>query len=244
MDVTNRAVIIGGALLWIFLVFVVILLAWGAPEQSIDRLGDLAGYLEDHNTNASKLIITFGGLVLILLAAIVVILEVAPPSAGTVRIGRVGGGDAQIGTDEVVQRIEDDLRALPQLNDVQATVRSRGSKAGVDLDLYVRSEADLVTTSEEAIRRARELVEGRLGIALDAPPKARIHYRELQVRQREAPSTAAETPRATPAPMAGQETESVSPPPPPSFHQPAPASTGEPSHESKERPAEDRPAGA
>ena len=56
MDQTNRVLIVSVALLWIFIVFLIILLAWGAPDESIDRLGDLAGYLDDHNGTAAKLI--------------------------------------------------------------------------------------------------------------------------------------------------------------------------------------------
>ena len=49
MDQTNRVLIVGAALLWIFALLVIILLAWGSPDESIEQLADLAGYLEDHN---------------------------------------------------------------------------------------------------------------------------------------------------------------------------------------------------
>ncbi|MEX2158785.1 MAG: hypothetical protein WEB04_05210 [Dehalococcoidia bacterium] len=190
MDVTNRAIIVGGALIGVFLVLLVILLAWGAPDESIQRLGDLANYLEKHNSTGTKLVITLGGLILVLLAGLLIIFELAPPETGSVHVRTSGAGDAGIGIDEVVQRLEDELRPLPSLSGVQANVAARGRKAEVKLDLFVGVQADLAATTEEALRRTRELVEGRMGIELEKAPQVEIHYRELSVaRPAIAPST-------------------------------------------------------
>lgn len=258
MDQTNRVLAIGVALLWIFLLLLVILLAWGAPDESINRLADLAGYLDGHNTNAAKLIVTFGGLIFVLLGVIVIILEVSPPETGSLKVATLGSGEGRIGTDEVVHQLEEQLGALPQVSQARATVLARGRKADVKLDLYVTAEADLASTTEEACRHARELVEGRMGIALTRPPQAQLHYRELRVARRPQPS-----------PSAGSATPTVTPARPPTFQQPdrpsaeKPASGGEPAsqaptvqtsrptessestHERSERTTqEDRPAGA
>ncbi len=239
MDQTNRVAIVGGALLWIFIVLVIILLAWGAPDRSIDRLADLAGYLGDHNDAAAKLIVTFGGLIFILLGAIVIIFEVAPASSGSVRVSRVGAGEAQIGTDEIVLRLEDELRTVPHLTEVQAAVLSHGGKAQVNLDLYVTADADLAATSDEACRRARELLEGRMSVVLEREPMARVHYRELQVAR----------PHQT-APTPAQAAPASAPVPPPQFRAPPAAALGNPTaaaestHEASETAHEDRPAGA
>ena len=217
MDVTNRTVIVGGALIGIFLVFLVILLAWSAPDQSIERLGDLSGYLDDHNSTGAKLIVTFGGLILVLLAALVIIFEVAPPETSSVRVARVGGGQARIASDEVSQRLEEELRAVPQLNGVQATVQPRGNRAGVALDLSVSADADLAATTDDALRRTRELMEGRMGIEIEGQPQANIHYRELRVARPAVP------PAAKPA---------------------TPTFGNEPAHEPTEQREEAPPAGA
>jgi hypothetical protein len=220
MDLTNRILAVGVALLWIFLILVVILLAWGAPDQSIDRIADLAGYLEDHNSTGAKLVVTFGGLVLVLLGVIVVLLEVAPPETGDVAVASVGSGDVRIGTDEISQRLQEELRVVPHVSGIQATVVGRGRKAEVKLDLYVSPEADLAATTDEACRRARELLEGRMGVELDSPPKALVHYRELEVRARTGPA----------APQPGLASASPGP-------------STEQSHEAASTTHEDRPAG-
>ncbi|MEX0786902.1 MAG: hypothetical protein WD939_09715 [Dehalococcoidia bacterium] len=238
-DLTNRIMSVGVAFLWIFIVIVVILLAWGAPDQSIERLSDFAGYLDDHNTTEAKLIITFGGLILILLATIVVIFEVAPPEGGdTVKV-QTAGGDARIGTDEVVRRLHEELSTIPSLREVEATVRSRGQKAEVSLKLQVAAEADLSATSEEACRRARALIEERMGVALTGPPEAELHYRELQVGH------AALPPSSAPPPVAPAAPTSSSAPPDPRDADAAPTATAEqPAHDSPEPTREDQPTGA
>ena len=224
MDVTNRTVIITASLVWIFLIALVILLTWGAPDESIDRITRLARYLNEHNTTGAQLVVTFGGLILILLGAMLVILEIAPPDSGTVKVAKVGSGNVRIGTDEITQQIEQDLRSLPQLGDVQVTVLARGHKAEVRLELYVGADADLAATTDAACRRARDLVEGRMGVQLAAPPQAHVHYRELHVR-----------------PVAGSPAVSTSNPyTPPPIAPPA----SEPSHGATESATEDRPAGA
>jgi hypothetical protein len=273
MDVTNRVLIIGASLLWIFVIFLIILLAWGAPDDSIARIVDLGGYLEDHNTDAAKLIITFSGLIFALLALMIIVIELSPPESGQLAVTKVGSGEARIGTDEIALRVEEDLRAVPQLMQVQATVIGRGQKAEVRLNLQVGPQADLALVAEEACHRAQQLVEGRMGVALTGPPKAELHYRELQVARGEpAPAPAAAEAAATPstAPQQPQTSgytgwerlpsqqpsppeqpaQQPSPPEQPS-QQPAgpgpfapPTTSSGPPHDISETPSEDRPAGA
>jgi len=235
MDLTNRILIIGGALLWIFVVIVVILLAWGAPDESIERIADLAGYLEDHNDTPAKLILTLGGLILVLLAAIVVIVEVAPPETGTLKIANVGTGEARIPTDEVAHLLEQELRQLPQLTQVQASVQARGDKAEVSLDLHVGADADLTATTEEACRRAGELISQRIGVSLARPPRAQLHYKELRVARKPAPTGSPSGSTASPfAPGSGASAPS---------EVATPSSPTPSTYEASQTTQEDRPAG-
>jgi hypothetical protein len=234
MDETNRVFIVGVSLIWIFIVLLVVLLAWGAPDQSIERLGDLAGYLDDHNTKATQLIITFGGLILVLLAALVILFEIVPPRSSTLRVDKIGSGEGRIGSDEVAHRLEHEVRAIPQVRQVTATVAGRGEKAEVSLELHVAPESDLAQTAEEACRIARQLVEERMGVALARPPLAKLHYRELQL----APSAAVASTAPGPAPSAPAARSPFEPPAPST-----PPTSAEPSHETEVR-QEDRPAGA
>jgi hypothetical protein len=230
MDVTNRTVIITASLVWIFLVALVILLAWGAPDDSIDAVRRFSNYLNDHNTTGAQLVVTFGGLILILLGAMLVILELAPASSGAVKVAKVGSGNVRIGTDEIAQQVEQELRSLPQLGDAQVTVLARGHKAEVRLDLYVTSDADLAAASDAACRLTRDLVQGRMGVELAAPPQAQVHYREL--RMKPAGQAAAAAPPAR-NPFTPPVASSAGAPP-----------VSESSHGATESATEDRPAGA
>jgi hypothetical protein len=264
MDVTNRVLIIGASLLWIFIIFVIILLAWGAPDESITRILDLGDYLNDHNNNAAKLIITFGGLIFALIALMIIIIELAPEQTGQLAVTKVGSGDARIGTDEIALRVEEELRAVPQLAQVQATVIGRGQKAEVRLDLQVSPQADLALVAEEACHRAQQLIEGRMGVGLTGRPKADLHYRELQVARPEtpavtekaaAPSTAPAGPTSSytgwerlpsqqPTPAEQQQAPSPTAGSAPGPFAPPPATPSGAPHDIAETASDDRPAGA
>ena len=232
MDVTNRTVIITASLVWIFLVALVILLTWGAPDESIDKINRLGRFLNEHNTTATQLVITFGGLILALLGAMLVILELAPADSGAVKVAKVGSGNVRISTDEIAQQIEQELRSLPQLADAQVAVLARGHKAEVRLDLYVATDADLAAATDAACRRARDLVEGRMGVELAGPPQAQVHYRELRMKPAGQPAVAAPPARNPFTPPAPAASSSSAPP------------VSESSHGATESATEDRPAGA
>jgi hypothetical protein len=184
MDQTNRAIIVTGALLFIFAVLVIVMMAWGAADNSIDRMYRLSDYMAEHNNDQAKLIITFGGLILALGALIIIIYELTPEQSGELKV-EVGSGDVRISTDEIASRLEEDIRAMPQVQNVQATVTGRGSRAEVKLALHVQPQADLAATGDEACRRARDLIESRMGVRLASEPHADLHYRELRVAGQE-----------------------------------------------------------
>lgn len=242
MDVTNRIAAVVVSLLVMFLAFLVIMLAWGAPDESIKRIADLAGYLGDHNTDAVKALVTFGGLIVMLLGLTVIIFELAPPETGSVKVAKVGSGDARIGTDEIAQRLEDELRGIPHLQHLEARVSARGSRASLKLELYVEPDADLAQTANEACTRAREVVEGRMGVELDAPPRADVHYGERARDAREAtapPRPAAAAPTSTPSwRPAGSSADN------PASTSVQPASSSGPVHEASPTAHEDQPSGA
>ncbi len=212
-DLTNRIMAVAFAFFFMFAIFLVILLVWTSPEESINKIRDLANYLDDKNTTEAKLIITFGGVILILLATLLVIFELVSPESNTLVVQQVGSGVAEISTEEVVLRVEEELRAVPQIDQVQATIVGRGKKAEVSLSLHVAPEANLADTVDVACQRATELIEGQMGIALAKPPSAEVHYRELRVGGQQPASTQtaaiASSPTADAQPPANESQEST-----------------------------------
>jgi hypothetical protein len=184
--------------------------------------------------------ITFAGLIAVLLGALVVVIEVMPPETGSLKVTNVRSGEGRISTEEITTRLEEEVRALPQIANVQATVRGRGDKAEIDLELHVRPEADLAATTEEACRVARHLVNERMGVQLEREPRAHLHYRELVM----APAAAGVAAGASP-PASGPA-QSYRPPPAaaanaPSAQTTAPTatSTSVPPHQPPEAPRHD-----
>jgi hypothetical protein len=226
MEETNRVAAVFVSLLLIFVALLVVLLTWQAPDQSIERIADLAGYLDDHNTAATQMLITFGALILALIGLTVIIVEIAPPETGSVKVAKVGTGEARIGTDEIARRLEDELRLVPRLRGVEARVSSRGTRADLRLDLFVDSEADVTQAANDAIQRARDIVETRMGVELEAPPRAEVHFSEESSKRVTAPAhTPSWQPTATPAAQ-------------------QPSSSSGLDHEASSTVSEDRPAGA
>jgi hypothetical protein len=195
-DQVNRFVIVVIALLVIFASLVVVMLAWGAPEQSIDQLRDFAGFLDDNTTREGQIIVSLLAAVIVLLMLTVIILEITPSPTQRMRVRSITSGEVSITTPEMAERIEQEVRAVPHVAEASAIVAARGKRAEVALELHVDSGADLALTADEACRRTQALVVQGMGIRLAKPPRARLHYRELRLR-----GTTEERPATTPAAM-------------------------------------------
>ena len=177
MDAFNRAAIVGLAFAWVILMALVILLAWGADSETIDRLGDLVSYLNDHTDNASKLILTLGAAALIVLSLTVIVAELVPAEpAAQVRLESVTGATAILSTEAITQRLEQELRSLPQVQDAQAMVASRDRGLAVALNLTLAPDANVSSATEEACRLAQETIEQRNGVALVGLPPVQIRF--------------------------------------------------------------------
>ena len=176
----NRLAVSLLALLTNFGALLVVLLAWGAPESSIDRVVSFADFLQRHNNRDSKLILTLGAAVLILVMASVLILELTASPAQRMRVRKVTSGDVTITTTRIGEHIDDAVRGLAHIADSKTVVERQGRRVAVVLDLHVDAGADLAMTADAACRCAHTLVE-KLGIELAAMPRARLHYRELRL---------------------------------------------------------------
>ncbi len=178
MDAFNRAAIVGLAFAWVILMALVILLTWGADSETIDRLGDMVSYLNDHTDNASKLILTLGTAALIVLSLTVIVAELVPaePTAAQVRLESVTGATAILPTEAITQRLEQELRSLPQVQEAQAMVASRDRGLAVALNLTLAPDANVSSATEEACRLAQETIEQRIGVALVGLPTVQIRF--------------------------------------------------------------------
>jgi phosphotransferase system glucose/maltose/N-acetylglucosamine-specific IIC component len=191
VDAFNRAAIVGLAFVGVILMALVILLTWGADTETINRLGDLVSYLNDHTDTASKLIVTLGAAALIVLSLTVIVAELVPATpTAEVRLESITGATAILPTEAIIQRLEQELRSLPQVQEAQAMVAARDRGLAVALNLTLTPDATVTSATEEACRLAQETIEQKIGVALVGLPTVEIRF---------GPSTGAPAPPPPPA---------------------------------------------
>jgi len=196
MDAFNRGLIVTLAAIWIILMAVVILLTWAADTETINRLGDLVRYLNDHTDNASKLILTLGALSLVVLCLIVIVAELTPegPSAD-IRLDGVTGATAILSAETINQRIEQEVTALPQVKESKASVTARDKGLAVALNLVLGPDANVPEATEAACRVTQETIEHKIGVALVGLPTVQITFSSPEERPAPPPEGEQEAPR-------------------------------------------------
>ncbi len=182
VDQANRFAIVVVALVVMFCAGLVVLLAWRDAAGAAGHVRDLAGYLDRHDTREAKLIVSLGAAVVVMLLLALIIVEATPSPLQKMRVRSVRTGDATITTPEIASRVAAEVRGVEHVRDCDAVVAVRGHRIDVMLDLHVDAGADLARTADEACRRVRALVGERMGVKLGQPPRARLHYRELKLR--------------------------------------------------------------
>lgn len=183
LDQANRLIIVLAAMLIIFALALVVLIAWAAPSDGIGWADDFAGYLADHETRESKVIITLVSAVVALLLLTLIIVQLTPSPTQRMRVRDVKAGDATITTSEIAARINEGVGQLQHIADCASIVAARGKSVEVVLDLHVDPGADLARAADDACRRAQEIVEQEVGISLAERPRATLHYRELRLKE-------------------------------------------------------------
>ncbi|MGQ9571763.1 MAG: hypothetical protein ACUVV3_01025 [Dehalococcoidia bacterium] len=195
MDAFNRGIIVILAAIWVILMAVVIFVTWAADTETIDRLGDLVQYLDDHTDNTSKLILTLGALALIVFCLIVIVAEVVPagPSAD-IHLEGVTGATAILPAEAINQRIEQEVTALTQVKEAKATVTARDRGLAVALNLVLDPDANVVEVTEQACRITQETIEQKIGVALVGLPTVQIAFSPPEGEPAPAPEGEQEAP--------------------------------------------------
>ena len=188
-------------------------LAWTMPQESIDGLGETLEWLEEHNQDTEKALLTAIGALVALLAFLVVVLELLPRIGTEVKVTDLKVGDAVLSTAAISQRVEEAVQQVPHVAAVRAVVKARRKGVQVALDLHVDPDANLAAVTDEACQAAQDVLTNRVHVAMQEPPHARLHYRELRLRQR---PPAARTPQTSPVSPSAQPLKDTSAAAPPS----------------------------
>jgi hypothetical protein len=198
MNVLNRVMVCLLLLALAAAAAAVAALAWAAPAASIDGLRDAVDWLDRNDDAASRAALTALAAAVGLPALLLLFFEVWRPSGAAVRVVDVKGGEATLSPEALGQRIEEAVRAVPDVAEARALTRVRRKGIELALDLHVGPDANLAAVADAALEAARDLLTGRLHVAVAGQPRVRLHYKELRL--------AGSATRAAPAAPAAPET--------------------------------------
>jgi len=231
---TNRTVIVLLAAAAIVLMAVVIFVTWAAPEDAADRVQDLGEFLVAHqDSDASRLILTLGALVVVILALLTIIVELAPAEETHDLRVKQAGTTTILPAQALQQRLEEALLALPMIAAAQARVSGGDRGISTTLELTIFPDANLASATQDASRIVVDTLQTDLGLPVAGPPTVRIAFGEAKAVV-EAPTASSSVmqppiePDAAPASPAAYERASAIPdaaptetPVPPGGDQPA-----------------------
>jgi uncharacterized alkaline shock family protein YloU len=112
-----------------------------------------------------------GGLAFTLLiwvcCAAILWLEVRRPKAKTIRVQKVSGGEAELTTDSIANRLEYNIDQLADVIKVKSTISAGRKGVRVDLQLETSPEIEVPMKTEEVQQLTKDVVENRMGLQLD-----------------------------------------------------------------------------
>lgn len=183
MNLFNRIVVLLLLVAVIAAATAVTVLAWTIPNKTINWLADAVQWLDDNDGDTEKALLTAGAIIVGVIALVALVVEVLPRRRNDVPITDIQGAQASLSTAAIAQRLEEAVRQVPNVADTKAYVRARRKGVEVDMDLHVDPDANLADVTEATSTAIRDVLGNRMHVALVAPPKTRLHYRELRLRR-------------------------------------------------------------
>jgi hypothetical protein len=205
----NRTLIVLVCAAMIVLMALLIFITWSADTDAIDKVGDLAEYLDAHNDNAGKLIVTLSALIVVVLALLLIVVELAPEDEEKELRVKQAGATTIVPAAALRARIEEALVGLPDVTAAKAKVNSRDKGIATDLNLTLVPNANVSAVTQDATRVVNDTIQNDLGLPVAGVPNVRVAYGgpkqepvASSIAQSPPEPTAEPTPDAEPAPMA------------------------------------------
>lgn len=176
MNEANRTAIVLVAAMWIILMVIVIFLAWAAPADAIEALGDVVQELDANNDTAGRLVITLGALALAVFGLLVIILELAPEDEERELRVNQAGSTTIVPAQALRQRVEEAIGALPEVTTVKARVSTQDNGIATNLDLGLVPRANVANVTQEASRLVVDIIQTELGLPVAGLPQVRIAF--------------------------------------------------------------------
>jgi hypothetical protein len=172
----NRLFIVILAAAVIVVMAVIIFLTWSADTDVIDRIGDFAEYLEAHNDDAGKLIVTLAALVVVVLSFLLIILELAPEEEERELRVKQAGAVTIVPAGALRQRLEEALRTRPGITAARARVSTGDKGIATNLNLTVAPSSNIAAVSQDAVRVAVDTIQNDLGLPVHGVPTVRVTF--------------------------------------------------------------------
>jgi hypothetical protein len=176
MNEANRTAIVLFAAMWIVLMAIVIFLAWAAPGDAIEALGDVVQEMDESNDTAGRLVITLGALALAVFGLLVIILELAPEDEERELRVKQAGSTTIVPAQALRQRVEEAIGALPEVTTVKARVWTQDNGIATNLDLGLAPRANIASVTQEASRLVVDIIQTELGLPVAGLPQVRIAF--------------------------------------------------------------------
>jgi hypothetical protein len=190
----------------------VIVLTWAMPDDSINGLRDAVDWLEDNNEDLQKALLTMIAALVALVCFTALVLEFIPSSGGAVKVTDVQTGQAVLTTAAIAQRIQEEVRAVDNVSDVKAAVRTKRKGVDVMLDLHVDHHANLAVVTNDSIEATRRVLNDKVHVAIAEPPRVRLHYKELRLQRPQTAPTEGSAPAAPAEPAAADTSQPATEP--------------------------------
>lgn len=178
------------------LVFALALALAIAPAVTAGVLRNLANGLAVDQFSAGHIGVAAVAVPIALIALGLIVLELRVRRPGAVELA--SGGGAHLATETIVERLREDVEALPQVDRARPVVRARRRSVDVDLGVSVAPHVEVPAIAEQVREVARATVE-RLGLKL-----GRLNV-QLSQSNRGWPEPPADAPAAIPEPRDDRE---------------------------------------
>ncbi|HEV8575105.1 MAG TPA: hypothetical protein VGR43_10415, partial [Dehalococcoidia bacterium] len=150
MNEANRTAVVLLAAAWIVLMAIVIFLAWAAPGDTIEALGDIVQELDNNNDTAGRLVITLGALALAVFGLLAIIVELAPEDEERELRVKQAGSTTIVPAQALRLRLEEALAALPEVSTAKARVYTRDNAIAANLELGLVTRANVAHVTQES----------------------------------------------------------------------------------------------
>lgn len=178
MNLVNRLIILAQLLLAIALTPIIIVILLLSRSSLVDGINNLARSLVSGSNAFLIQTICVGLAVLVFIIAILMLfLELQRPSVKRLRVLQVTGGQVEVTTDAIVQRLEHDILQIADITRVKPRIPStrKGSVVDLALEVETRPEVNVPQKTQEVIAAANQVLEQQMGLKV-GKVQVQVHH--------------------------------------------------------------------